>query len=58
MKTSFAEFTPSRQIVDGLYISWVHVAWCCLWIAVVWTGLAAAIGVTIFHNRELARVQV
>ena len=54
----FAEFTPSRQIVDGQYISWLHVAGCGLWIAVVWTGLTAAIAYAIFRKRELARVQV
>jgi len=54
----FAEFRPTPLIVDGREFSWMDLGRCALWVGLVWTALAGAIGWMIYRNRELARVQV
>ncbi|MCD6364863.1 MAG: hypothetical protein J7M14_03220, partial [Planctomycetes bacterium] len=49
---------PNTQIVDGMCISWTWVGQTAGIVFALQTALLLAIACLVFHNRELARVQV
>ena len=55
---SFGEFNTYRPLSDGHVISTGTVANAALRIGVIWTGIAALIGMYFFRRKEIARVQV
>jgi len=54
----FSEFSGTRLVSQGLYVSTELVGRAALWVGLVWTGTVALVGWLIFRSRELARVQV
>ncbi|MBX2852778.1 MAG: ABC transporter permease [Phycisphaeraceae bacterium] len=55
---SFGQFNTHQPLSDGHVISNAAVANAALKIGLIWTGIAALIGLLLFHRKEIARVQV
>lgn len=55
---SFGEFNTHQPLSDGHVISNGTVANAALKIGLIWTGIAAIIGLFLFNRKEIARVQV
>lgn len=52
---SFGEYNPVPKLADGRNVSYGYLGEAVLWVAVIWAGLCAAVGLYIFRRRELAR---
>jgi ABC-type transport system involved in multi-copper enzyme maturation permease subunit len=55
---SFGEFNTHQPLSDGHVISNRTVGTAALKIGLLWTGIAALIGLLMFNRKEIARVQV
>ena len=55
---SFGEFNTHQPLSEGHVISNGMVANAALKIGLIWTGIAALIGLVLFNRKEIARVQV
>lgn len=55
---SFGQFNTHQPLSDGHVISNGMVANAALKIGLIWTGIAALIGILLFNRKEIARVQV